>query len=57
MTTVIWKATGRVVVCDDDVARHWIAVGLAVPSDVRLVETASRTTVPQPARHAGTETR
>ena len=57
MTTVIWRETGRVIVCDDDTALRWIAAGLAVPSSVRLVETASRTTVPQPARHTDTETR
>lgn len=54
MTTVIWVATGRVIVCDDDVARHWITAGLATRPPV---ETASRTTTPQAARLGGTEIR
>lgn len=57
MTTVIWRETGRVVVADDDVARRWIAEGLAVWPEARRVETASRTTAPLPARIPGTETR
>jgi hypothetical protein len=56
MTRVQLRDTGRVVYADDDVARLWIANGYAVPFPV-VVETASRTAVPQPARVSGTETR
>jgi hypothetical protein len=55
MTRVQLRETGRVVWADDDVARLWIATGYAVPFP--MVETASRTTVPQPARQLDVETR
>lgn len=56
MTTVVWLETGRVIVCPDDIARRWVAEGLAVLREA-VVETTSRTTVPRPARVRGTETR
>jgi hypothetical protein len=56
MTRVQIQETGRVVWADDDVARLWIATGYAVRFPV-VVETASRTAAPQPARLNDTETR
>jgi hypothetical protein len=56
MVRVQLLETGRVVWADDDVARRWIANGYAVPFPA-VVETASRTTVPQPARQTDVETR
>jgi hypothetical protein len=57
MTTVIWRATGRQIVCDDEQARRWIAEGAALPVTVVDKETTSRTTVPVPARLPDVETR
>jgi len=58
MTTVIWLASGRVVVCDDEIARRWIADGLAARyvGDTG-VETTSETSVPKRGRLRGVETR
>ena len=56
MTKVQLTETGRAVWADDDLARRWIATGYAVPF-VTVVEVTSRTTVPQPVRMPGVETR
>jgi len=58
MTTVTLRQSGRVVVCDDDVARRWVAAGLAdVVVRPQAVETTARTTTPQPMRCDGVEYR
>jgi hypothetical protein len=49
------RETGRIVVCDDEQARLWIAQGYAEPAPE--AETTARTTVPVPARVPDVETR
>ena len=56
VTAVVWRETGQIIVCSDDLAARWIAAGLA-RWPARVFETRSLTTVPTPARLRGTETR
>jgi hypothetical protein len=56
VTAVVWRETGQIIVCSDDLAARWITAGLAA-WPARVVETTSLTTVPTPARLHGVERR